>query len=367
VRPGRTIAVIDRTLTPTSTMLQTGAEAPDPALLEQAIAEQVGDGRVAFLDSTKIAELLLANSMLANVVLLGAAFQLGGLPVSLANVDRAMERQGRSAAANREAFEWGRWAVHEPAAIDERLAVAEAGAARDQSHALDPSAGALVTATSLVTEASLPEGLSEVLARRCAQVIDYQDAALGGRFVALVARAAATDDETRSWALTQAVADSWFKLLTYKDEYEVARLHLKVDYDHVASQLGIDGPYSVTYHLHPPTLRRLGRKTKLALGRPYQLSFHLLRRMRRLRGGPFDVFGWDPERRLERALLDEYRALVSELVDPGCQLPYEGRLELAASPMGIKGYGPIKVAAIERWRTSLAERRRAIELDQPLR
>jgi len=359
VAAGRTIAVIDRDLTPTAAMLQTGAAPPELSTLEEAITEQVGADRVAFLDSTKIAEVLLGNSMLANVVLLGAACQLGGLPVSLADIDHAMERQGRTAADNREAFEWGRWAVHDRSAVDALLLAAEAEAASDQARLFDPSAAACATASNLVAAGSVPEELRDLLVRRASQVIDYQDAALAKRFLKLVEQAAQADDDAHGWALSRAVAESWFKLLTYKDEYEVARLHLKVDYDHVANELGIDGPYSVTYHLHPPTLRRLGRTSKLPMGTPYRLSFHVLRRMKRLRGTPFDVFGWDRERRLERAVIEEYRQLVEELLGPETAQPYDSLVRLAASAMAIKGYGPIKVAAVDRWRSEVAELQRS--------
>jgi indolepyruvate ferredoxin oxidoreductase len=357
VRAGRTIAVIDRDLTPTAAMLQTSSELPDVGLLEAQIEEVVGRGQVFFVDSTKIAELLLSNAMLANVVLLGAAYQLGGLPVSLEDVDEAMERQGRLAAENRAAFAWGRWAVHDPAVVEARLAEGAIEVDGDQGRPLDPSVSATDSAAAMVSAKTLPHELEVLLTRRAAQVIDYQSIAVAERFLELVAQVATADESDQGWALTRAVTESWFKLLTYKDEYEVARLHLKVDYDHVAAELGIEGPYSVTYHLHPPTLRRLGRRTKLPLGTPYRLSFHVLRRMRRLRGTPFDVFGWDPERRLERALIEEYRQLVEEMLDRGSSLPYDQKVQLAASALAVKGYGPIKVAAIEAWRVSAAELR----------
>ncbi len=150
------------------------------------------------------------------------------------------------------------------------------------------------------------------------------------------------------------MAESWFKLLTYKDEYEVARLHLKVDYDEVAQELGIEGPYSVTYHLHPPVLRRLGMRKKLALGTSYTAAFRVLRRMRRLRGTPFDVFGWDRDRRMERALVHEYRRLVEEsLAD--ASLDYDARVAVAESALAVKGYAQVKEQSVARWRDQLAQ------------
>jgi indolepyruvate ferredoxin oxidoreductase len=349
IRPGRTVVVVDRDVTPTAAMLQSDLAAPDTASLELAITERAGGGRVAFIDAKRIAESVFSDHLLANVILLGAAFQLGGLPVSLEDVEHAMRRQGRSAAANRAAFEWGRWAAHDPAAV---AAAIGAGPAAPAPGSTDPSPRALAAAARLTAAAGpagLPPDLRALLVRRTAQVVDYQDARLARRFLGLVARAAADDDAGHGWALTRAVTESWFKLLTYKDEYEVARLHLAADYDQVARDLGIDGPYKVTYHLHPPVLRRLGMQHKLPLGKPYETGFRVLRRMKRLRGTPLDVFGWDRDRRMERALIAEYEALISE---PG--LPYDTLVAIAGSALSVKGYGPVKEAAVAAWRAQVA-------------
>jgi indolepyruvate ferredoxin oxidoreductase len=353
VRADRTIAVIDREFTPTSVMLQTDAAPPDVSILEHAIAEQVGPGRVAFIDSKRMAEGLLGNHMLANVILLGAAYQMGGLPMTAADIDAgigsAPEGDG---AVTREAFEWGRWAVHDPEAVRDKL---EAGA-RDGSagnRILDPSPRAVSISDRLLRRHSIPAEITELVGRRTAQVIDYQDASLGARYLDLVSFAACRDGRDREWEFTRAVAGAWHKLLTYKDEYEVARLHLLADYDRMAAQLGIDAPYTVTYHLHPPTLRRLGLKKKLPLGRPYEVSFRVLSRMKRLRGTRLDLFGRDPDRRVERGLIEEYDKLVRDAAADG--LDYRTQVAIAGSVTAIKGYGPVKEASVARWRAHLAE------------
>jgi indolepyruvate ferredoxin oxidoreductase len=209
-----------------------------------------------------------------------------------------------------------------------------------------------------VKQCDLPPGLRDLLTRRAAQVVDYSGERLAGRFLDLVQRVAARDGADRDWALTRAVAESWFKLLTYKDEYEVARLHLAADYDRIARNLGIEGPYKVTYHLHPPVLRRLGLKKKLPMAKPYELAFHALRRMRRLRGTPFDVFGWDRDRRAERAVIEEYEQLISQTTDPSSAVAYDTLVRIAASAMSIKGYGPIKETAVAAWREQVTRLRR---------
>jgi indolepyruvate ferredoxin oxidoreductase len=344
IRPGRSVAVVDASLTPTAAMLQGGQGSPDVTTLQAAIRDRVDGGTVAFVDSQRIAEQVFHNHLLANVVLLGAAFQSGGLPVSAADVDAAMARQGKAAAANRAAFEWGRWAVHDPAAVEAALVAAADGGSAAGPY--DPSARAVRRASVLLANRRLPAELSALLTRRAAQVIDYQDARRAARYLDLVELAAARDSAAHDWALTRAVAQSWFTLLTYKDEYEVARLHLRTDYDAAARGLGIDGPYTLRYHLHPPALRRMGMRRKLPMGRPYQVAFHGLRGMRRLRGTPLDVFGHDPDRRQERALIEEYAVLVGDCA--GWAYPLQ--VELAESASSIKGYAEVKDRSVAAWR-----------------
>jgi indolepyruvate ferredoxin oxidoreductase len=353
VNPGRTIAVVDRDLTPTATMLQTDLVATDVVALEQAIEARVGSGAVTFVASRRIAEEVLGDHLLANVVVLGAAFQLGGLPMSLDEVERGIARQGRTAAQNRNAFAWGRWSVHDPSAVEAKLAEA-----RGSGGVFEPSAKARRTAADLVAARAIPDVLRVRVTRRAAQVVDYQDAARAARYLDLVARAARHDGAEHGWALTEAVAEAWFKLLTYKDEYEVARLHLQADYERTARQLGIDGEYSVTYHLHPPVLRRVGLSRKLPLGRPYELAFRALRGMRRVRGTRFDLFGWDPDRRTERWLIDEYERLLDASFEHVPAPPNDVLVELAASPMAIKGYGPVKERSVAAWRDTVVELQR---------
>jgi indolepyruvate ferredoxin oxidoreductase len=347
VKEGRAVGVVAHDLTPTTAMLQAGIEAPQAGDLEARIRERLAS--VAFVDSQRIAEHALGNHLLANVVLLGAAFQLGGLPLTLADLDGAIERQGKAAAANRAAFEWGRWAAHDPAAV-----AAVLGGSGERS-IWDPADAAMVAARPLVERRDLPHELHDLLVRRTAQAIEYQGRKRAERFLGLVAEVARRDTAEQGWLLTRTVADVWFKLLTYKDEYDVARLHLKLDMDEVAREYGIDGRYKVTYHLHPPLLRRMGLEKKLPMGKPYEVAFHALRRMKGLRGTPLDVFGYDPDRRMERALIDEYERLVQEMAGE----PYDQQVRIADSGHTIKGYGPIKERNVERWRAELAALRQA--------
>ena len=329
--------------------------APDVAVLERAISDRVGRDRVFFLDSKRMAEVLFGDHLLANVVLLGAACQLGGLPLPLDKIESAIQGQrGVDVDQTWQAFEWGRWAVHDPAAVGARLEdVTDGGSGR--TGIFDPTSGALDQAAGLVAARRLPDELRPLLLRRTAQVIDYQDPAYGSRFLGLVANVVRHDGAANGWALTRAVAESWFKLLTYKDEYEVARLHLKADYRRIAADLGIGGSYSLHYHLHPPILRQIGLQKKLPMGKPYGVAFHALRRMKRLRGTSLDVFGWHRDRRMERAVIVEYQRLVEEMLESASAVTYEAQVRIAESALAIKGYGPIKEAAIGRWRQTVRE------------
>jgi indolepyruvate ferredoxin oxidoreductase len=266
--------------------------------------------------------------------------------VSPDDIEAAMRAQGRSAESNRLAFMWGRWAVHSPDAV----AAALVAAAPKKGGGFEPSAAALAKAkTVLGTLAFVPGELSELLLRRTAQVIDYDNEKRAARFVSLVGEALQRDTESQDWALTSAVVEAWFKLLTYKDEYEVARLHLAADYDAAAREVGIEGPYKVKYHLHPPALRRVGLKHKLALGAPFRAGFHVLRPMKGLRGSALDVFGHDPDRKLERALIEEFEAIVTQ----GAGQPYATQVEIAQGVQNIKGYAAIKERSAEAWRAEV--------------
>lgn len=359
IKPGRSIAVIESDLTPTAAMIQTGGAAPDVSALRKQVTNRVAGGRAAFVETKRIADLVFSDAVLANMVLLGAAYQLGGLPFTLADMLSAFERQGRTGAKSRAAFEWGRWAVHDPEAVAAALAAAETKGRTVPASPFEPSPGALEAAATIVGARRLPESLTALLVRRTAQVIEYQGKGLTRRFLDLVEHAAARDSGADDWALTRAVAEGWFKLLTYKDEYEVARLHSATSYDDIARDMGIEGGFDVRYHLHPTFLRRLGLRHKLVMGKPLELTFAVLKHLKPLRGTPFDVFGWDPERRLERAVAAEYEATMREALDA---LPYDVALELASSPAQVRGYGPVKERNIAAWRQRVAELRKGGDL-----
>jgi indolepyruvate ferredoxin oxidoreductase len=226
---------------------------------------------------------------------------------------------------NVEAFRWGRWLVVDPEAL-----------AQEEAGELDLWAPKATKAAERAV-GDLP--VRDLLVRRFAQVVDYQGLGLARRWLSLVEEAAAVDTDG---SLTSAVAEGWFRVLTYKDEYEVARLHLR---------LPVERGAKVRYHLHPPTLRRLGARKKIAVpagvARP---AFRVLAAGRRVRGTPLDLFGLAKHRREERSLIDEYEAVVRRALT----LPHDEAVHLAESIQAVRGYEDIKSAAIARWREAVS-------------
>ena len=275
--------------------------------------------RAAFFDATDLAAKLLGDAIYSNMLVLGAAWQKGLVPVSLAAIRAAIEMNGAAVAGNLRAFDIGRWAVAHP----ERAAEVTA---EDDPKVLT---------------------LQEKIDFRANRLAAYQDRAYADRFRALVDRAPEP--------LKEAVAKGYHHLLAYKDEYEVARLHLETAQKAKAE---FDGDLRMTFHLAPPVLGGKGpdgRPRKRAFG-PWVLTlFGVLARMKGLRGTVLDPFGWLPERRVERALIAQYEADMAEVL-PLVAPPTEGAVRaLAELPLAIRGFGPVKDAAVEKAARQRAE------------
>ena len=195
------------------------------------------------------------------------------------------------------------------------------------------------------------EELTRLLEIRVPDLIDYQDAAYAKRYVDKVAEVraaeAGTTSETR---LSEAVARYLYKLMAYKDEYEVARLHRSSAFkEALAEQFGAGA--EITYKLHPPTMRRFGYDSKIGLGRSGEMAFAALTRMKRLRGTPLDVFGRTAHRRMERELIDEYEAMIDRVVADLGPETYDRAVEVAELPDIVRGYEGIKEDNIAEFRS----------------
>ena len=256
--------------------------------------------------------------------MVGYAYQRGLLPLGEASIVRAIELNGAAVESNRQSFNWGRLAAIDPA----KVAAAAIPMAKPDTQRLSAS-------------------LDEVIERRRAFLTDYQDAAYATRYTDLVAKVRAVEAQKQPGVtdLTEAVARYYFKLLAIKDEYEVARLYAETDFtQRVAAQF--EGDYKLRFHLAPPTLNKPDTKTgepKKSTYGPWMLpAFRMLAKMRKFRGGAFDIFGKTEERRQERALIGQYEQLVAEVLERLSPQNYELAVSLASIPEHIRGYGHVK-------------------------
>jgi indolepyruvate ferredoxin oxidoreductase len=242
------------------------------------------------------------------------------------------------------AFRWGRMAVVDRKQVEAAVAQATAQTT-EESPQLDAEARALVE------RAGASGALRRRLEIRVPELIAYQNAAYAREYVDFVRRVAEVEAERApgSGGLAEAVARNLYKLMAYKDEYEVARLHLDAA---VQAQLAAKfGPQIRTYwHLHPPLLRALGLKKKVRLGAWFAPAFRLLRSLRGLRGTAFDPFGYAEVRRVERALIGEYRQLVETALVRLSPVTHAAVMALAELPDEIRGYEDIKLANVARFR-----------------
>jgi indolepyruvate ferredoxin oxidoreductase len=300
---------------------------PGGSLLQQLRAVSRDDG-LATLDATRLASALLGDSIGANVLMLGFAFQRGLLPVSGAALYRALELYGRNGEENKLAFDWGRFAAQSPEQVD-RLANARDVAAAPAT--------------------SLPE----VIARRVEFLTSYQDRAYAERYRARVDRIAALEARVRpgSHALQEAVARNYFGVLAYKDEYEVARLHTAPEFvDSIRRNFGSSARMS--FNFSPPLFARTdptsGRPRKYELGPWIVPVLRVLAGVRRIRGTWLDPFRYSADRRLERELLRRYEAALDRIEAELDDSRLDAAVRLAQLPHDVRGYGPVKKAAAER-------------------
>jgi indolepyruvate ferredoxin oxidoreductase len=293
--------------------------------MEQEIKDAVGPGDAEFFDGTKLATGLMGDSIATNLFMVGYAYQRGLIPVGEASILKAIELNGASVESNKESFHWGRLAAVDPTRV---AAAAIPKAAKPDSQRLS-------------------ESLDETIDRRAKFLTDYQDAAYAKRYVDFVARVRAAEGAKQPGTtdLTEAVARYYFKLLAVKDEYEVARLYAETDFvERVAAQF--EGDYKLNFHLAPPTTNKpdptTGEPRKTRYGPWMMPVFRVLAKLRRVRGTALDVFGKTAERKMERALIGEYEALMAEVLDRMTPQNYAVAVDLASIPEYIRGYGHIK-------------------------
>jgi len=337
VKPGRTVILANTHELPTAAFVRN----PDASLhgdsllakMRHAVGGQ--DELLATVDAQAIAQTLMGDTMPSNIVMLGACWQRGLIPLSEAALMRAIELNGVAVEGNKTAFALGRLAIAAPDAI-KRLA------GRD---------GSAQPVQLLLGQDRLdgPEGL---IARRVKHLTAYQDAAYAQRYLALVERVRAAEAQLgeagKAERLTKAVARYYAKLLAIKDEWEVARLYTDGTFE-AAMRAQFDGWERLSFHMAPPLLSKPGpdgRAKKVELGSWTFKALKALARLKSLRGTPLDVFGRTEERRMERQLIADYEALVADLIAHLSAEKLELAVKLARLPESIRGYGHVKLANV---------------------
>jgi len=311
------------------------------AAMRQALIDAVGAEKTWFVDATQLATRLLGDSIATNLFMLGYAYQKGLVPISAQAIDKAIELNNVAVEFNQQAFLWGRRAAYDAAAI-ERLV-------RPQG-----------------TESKRCETLDEVIEDRVVRLTAYQNARYAERYRQLVSRVRARDSDPQQ-RLTEAVARYYFKLLAYKDEYEVARLYSDAAFSE-ALHGQFQGDFRLQFHLAPSWLSRTdpvtGEPRKRSFG-PWMLNaFKVLAKLRVLRGTWLDPFGHSEERKLEQALISEYERSIGQLLDALDAGNYETALAIAELPEQIRGYGHVKEKAVERARAQERQLRERMKAGQ---
>lgn len=315
-------AVINSHETPTAEFTRNPDAQVPGAAMREAISEAVGEGKIHFVDATRLATRLLGDSIASNLFMLGFAYQKGWVPVSAEAIDKAIELNGVAVTFNQQAFLWGRRAAHDLAAV-ERVAAPQ------------------------VVEAPHCRTLDEIVEDRAQRLTAYQNAAYAKRYRALIERVRQVDSDAEQ-RLSKAVARYYYKLLAYKDEYEVARLYSDGTF-RKQLEAQFEGDYRLQFHLAPSWLSKpdaaTGEPRKRSFG-PWMLkAFGVLARLRFLRGTPLDVFGYSAERRQDRELIERYEEDLAYLLRELKPDNYRAALALAELPEHIRGYGHVREAA----------------------
>lgn len=346
-----------------------------------AIKLALGEQDPHLVDATQLATALLGDAIAANLFILGYAWQRALVPISFEALMRAIELNGAAIEMNKTAFAWGRLAAIDPRAVAEAAGVtrkvptaAEATphdlphlkpgewegnewgatsaprATRNEDELRHLPAGAKADGDNVaflpLDDLRLSRSLDELVARRVAFLTDYQDAAYAKRYSDFVAKVREAEQKRApgSTDLAEAVARYFFKLMAYKDEYEVARLYTSGEFKRRLEQQ-FDGDYKLKFHLAPPLLAKKdaqGRLIKQEFGPWVFTAFKWMAKLRKLRGGTFDIFGYTEERKMERRLIGEYEQTVGGLLDRLDGGNVDLAAEIAGIPEHIRGYGHVK-------------------------
>ncbi len=325
--PARTRAVVNATVTPTAEFVKNPNWQLPGSDLQKDVSESCKDSQ--FVAATELATALMGDAIATNMFMLGYAYQKGWVPLSGVSLERAIELNGVAVEFNLKSFLWGRRAAADLERVRRIAAPAEV----------------------IPIDQHFSRNLDELVERRARFLADYQNSKYAERFKSLVERVKRVEqDRTGSSKLAEAVARAYHKLLAYKDEYEVARLHADGELRRKVADM-FEGDYKVVFHLAPPLLARTDPRTgeprKMQFGQWMLPAFGLLKSFRFLRGTLFDPFGYTEERRMERELIGEYEGTVETLIKGLTAQNHALAVQIASVPEEMRGFGYIKKRNVE--------------------
>jgi len=361
----RSVAVVSTTRIPTAEQNRhPEASFPEPDALRDIIDACTRSEEGVFLDTYWMAERLFGDTLFANVILLGATFQSGGLPISAEAIEAGLELNGKQTEANIQAFRWGRLAVADPERLEEALGpltstpgdVIEA-----QRQALEQGEARELHDRALAA-LNIDEQDAQLVSRCIRHLVSYQDVSWARKYVDTLKMVRAAESDHQHQGLTAVVGRSLHRLMTYKDEYEIARLLVWGDAQQKMKNQ-FDGKIRIERFLHPPVLRWLG-VGKMRVGAWVRWPMALLYRMRWLRGRRLDPFGRMACRRVERELVDWYLDVVRRLVSVLDPTNLDACVELATAAEEIRGFEQVKVEAAKKVRQQVAVQMRSLEVER---
>ncbi|KQV96449.1 indolepyruvate ferredoxin oxidoreductase family protein [Pelomonas sp. Root1237] len=338
MREGRTYVALNTHGSPTATLVNDANWSFPGAACEAAVGNAVGRDHLGSFDAEEVAVKLVGDSLYTNPLMLGYAWQQGRIPLSYDALMRAIELNGVQIDNNKIAFEWGRRCASDLKSVQALYAAQQ------------------------VIQMVKRQGVDEIITKRVDFLTGYQNAAYAAEYKAFVDKVRAAEAKLGGTTkLTEAVARYLFKLMAYKDEYEVARLHTDMGFAEKVAGM-FEGNYKLVHHLAPPLLAKKNNKGELVkqpFGQWIRPAFGLLAKMKGLRGTAFDIFGHTAERKMERRWIADYRAGVDKALAGLTVEKLADAVELARVPEDIRGYGHVKErhekAARAKWDALLAK------------
>jgi indolepyruvate ferredoxin oxidoreductase len=353
--PERTRAVLSTSQIPTGDMVRKkDVHFPATSGLLQGVERCTHRDANIYLDAEALAERLFGDYMASNLIVVGAAYQAGAIPLEAASIEETIRLNGVAVEMNLQAFRWGRLYVQDRAAVERQLrqlAVPDEAVPMPLRELESRRPEAVAVARELLASSGFTGEVRRLAEIRIPELILYQSVAYARQYVDFTKKVVAAEERCvpGQTQLGEAVARYLFKLVAYKDEYEVARLLLKDEFfQRVRAEFGDDA--QLAFNLHPPLLRAFGLRRKLCLGAWFIPVLKALRALRSIRGTPLNIFGYAKVRRVERRLIGEYRQLIESLLADLAADNYRLAVQIAELPDLIRGYEDIKLASVEAFR-----------------